>query len=87
MLHGLLSQKVFTSCISTFSFILERSSRSEQSEIRREQNEMRSDQDRGRKWEDRTWDVIKWVGGISAALSTSAAIALVGLVIRLSLSQ
>jgi chromosome segregation ATPase len=61
--------------------------RREQSEIRREQNEMRSDQDRGRKWEDRTWDVIKWVGGISAALSISAAIALVGLVIRLSLSQ
>lgn len=61
--------------------------RREQSEIRREQSEMRSDQDRGRKWEERTWDVIKWVGGISAALSISAAIALVGLVIRLSLSQ
>jgi hypothetical protein len=50
-------------------------------------SQMREDQDRGRKWEDRTWDVIKWVGGISAALSISAAIALVGLVIRLSLSQ
>ncbi|MBD2428565.1 hypothetical protein [Phormidium sp. FACHB-1136] len=61
--------------------------REEQSQMRREQNEMRSEQDRGRKWEDRTWDVIKWVGGISAALSISAAIALVGLVIRLSLSQ
>jgi hypothetical protein len=61
--------------------------REEQSQMRREQNEMRAEQDRGRKWEDRTWDVIKWVGGISAALSISAAIALVGLVIRLSLSQ
>jgi len=39
------------------------------------------------RWEtDRSWDVIKWVGGISAALSVIAAIALVGLVIRLSLS-
>ncbi|QQE65734.1 hypothetical protein GFS31_24220 [Leptolyngbya sp. BL0902] len=49
--------------------------------------QMREEQDRGRKWEDRTWDVIKWVGGISAALSISAAIALVGLVIRLSLGN
>jgi chromosome segregation ATPase len=65
----------------------QRQMREEQGEIRREQSEMRSEQDRGRKWEDRTWDVIKWVGGISAALSISAAIALVGLVIRLSLSQ
>jgi hypothetical protein len=40
----------------------------------------------GRKWEDRTWDVIEWVGGISAALSIGVAIALVGLVIRLSLT-
>jgi hypothetical protein len=32
------------------------------------------------KWQDRTWDVIKWVGGISSALAISAAIALVGLV-------
>ncbi len=36
------------------------------------------------KWQDRTWDVVKWVGGISAGLSISAAIALVGLVIRLA---
>lgn len=36
----------------------------------------------GQKWEDRTWDVIKWVGGISAGLSISAAIALVGLVLK-----
>ena len=32
------------------------------------------------KWQDRTWDVIKWVGGISSALAISAAIAVVGLV-------
>jgi hypothetical protein len=56
-------------------------------QMRAEQDQMRAEQDRGRKWEDRTWDVIKWVGGISAALSISAAIALVGLVIRLSLAQ
>lgn len=34
------------------------------------------------KWQDRTWDVVKWVGGISAGLSISAAIALVGIVLR-----
>jgi hypothetical protein len=34
------------------------------------------------KWQDRTWDVVKWVGGISAGLSISAAIALVGLLLR-----
>jgi hypothetical protein len=45
-----------------------------------------SDTENVRQWEDQTWDVIKWVGGISAALSISAAIALVGLVIRLSLT-
>ncbi|MFH7244267.1 MAG: hypothetical protein ACHWZW_15630 [Spirulina sp.] len=61
--------------------------RAEQGQMRAEQDQMRAEQDRGRKWEDRTWDVIKWVGGISAALSISAAIALVGLVIRLSLAQ
>ncbi len=48
---------------------------------------MATEAESGRKWEDRTWDVIKWVGGISAGLSISAAIALVGLVIRLSLGQ
>ncbi|MBW4486119.1 MAG: hypothetical protein KME14_26650 [Tildeniella torsiva UHER 1998/13D] len=47
--------------------------------------QMREEQDRGRKWEDRTWDVVKWVGGISAGLSISAAIALVGLLVRLSI--
>ena len=34
------------------------------------------------KWNDRTWDVVKWVGGISAGLAISASIALVGIVIR-----
>lgn len=61
--------------------------RSEQTEMRSEQSQMRDDQDRGRKWEDRTWDVIKWVGGISAGLSISAAVALVGLIIRLGLTN
>lgn len=58
----------------------------ELAQLRREQGQMREDQDRGREWENRTWDVIKWVSGISAALSISAAVALVGLVIRLALS-
>ncbi len=39
------------------------------------------------KWNDRTWDVIKWVGGISAGLAISAAIALVGIVIRDALAR
>ena len=45
----------------------------------------RQDLDLSLKWQDRVWDVVKWVGGISAALSISAAIALVGIVIRLAL--
>ncbi|WP_035985966.1 hypothetical protein [Leptolyngbya sp. KIOST-1] len=61
--------------------------RSEQAEIRRAQAQMSNDQDRGRKWEDRTWDVVKWVGGISAGLSISAAVALVGLIVRLGLNN
>jgi hypothetical protein len=43
--------------------------RSEQTQMRSEQTQMSDDQDRGRKGEDRTWDVVKWVGGISAGLS------------------
>jgi hypothetical protein len=39
------------------------------------------------KWNDRTWDVIKWVGGISAGLAISAAIALVGIVLRDALAR
>lgn len=38
------------------------------------------------KWQDRTWDVVKWVGGISAGLAVSASIALVGLVFRFTAS-
>jgi hypothetical protein len=34
------------------------------------------------RWNDRTWDVVKWVGGISAGLAISASIALVGIVIK-----
>jgi len=49
--------------------------------------QMRQEQERKQKWEDRTWDVVKWVGGISAGLSISAAIALVGLIIRLAIAQ
>jgi hypothetical protein len=61
--------------------------RSEQTQMRSEQTQMSDDQDRGRKGEDRTWDVVKWVGGISAGLSISAAVALVGLIIRLGLTN
>lgn len=42
-----------------------------------------TDNESGRKWEDRTWDVVKWAGGISAGLSISAAIAVVGLLVKL----
>lgn len=45
------------------------------------------EQAQSQKWQDRTWDVIKWVGGISAGLSISAAIALVGIVLKTILSQ
>ena len=61
--------------------------RSEQTQMRSEQTQMSDDQDRGRKGEDRTWNVVKWVGGISAGLSISAAVALVGLIIRLGLTN
>jgi uncharacterized protein (DUF3084 family) len=39
-------------------------------------------QQQGQQWQDRTWDVVKWVGGISAGLAISASVALVGIVIR-----
>lgn len=39
------------------------------------------------KWQDRTWDVVKWVGGISAGLAISAAIALVGIVLKTAVGQ
>ncbi len=37
------------------------------------------------KWQDRTWDAVKWAIGLSSALSISAAVALLGLVIRAAL--
>jgi hypothetical protein len=40
------------------------------------------DLEQAQKWNDRTWDVVKWVGGISAGLAISASIALVGIVIK-----
>jgi len=40
------------------------------------------DLEQPQKWNDRTWDVVKWVGGISAGLAISASIALVGIVIK-----
>ena len=53
-----------------------------QDEMRRNQDEMRRSQEQGQQWQDRTWDVVKWVGGISAGLAISASIALVGIVLR-----
>ena len=40
------------------------------------------DLEQAQTWNDRTWDVVKWVGGISAGLAISASIALVGIVIK-----
>ncbi len=54
-------------------------------EISRDVREVKTDAAQNQKWQDRTWDVIKWVGGIASALAISAAIALVGLLIRLAL--
>lgn len=51
-------------------------------EVIRSQDEMRRNQEQGQQWQDRTWDVVKWVGGISAGLAISASIALVGIVLR-----
>jgi uncharacterized protein (DUF4415 family) len=51
-------------------------------EVGRGQDEMGRFQQQGQQWQDRTWDVVKWVGGISAGLAISASIALVGIVIR-----
>lgn len=73
--------------------VLERIDRSEESfkivlgrldRIYTELKDLTKELGQTQKWQDRTWDVIKWVGGISAALSISAAIALVGLLIRLA---
>jgi hypothetical protein len=52
------------------------------SELRDEIKDIGKELAQTEKWQNRTWDVVKWVGGISAALSISAAIALVGLLLR-----
>ncbi|NCJ06354.1 hypothetical protein GS597_07485 [Synechococcales cyanobacterium C] len=46
------------------------------------QERFASDIEQSQKWQDRTWDVVKWVGGISAGLAIGAAIALVGIVLK-----
>lgn len=53
-----------------------------QDEMQRNQGEMQRNQEQGQQWQDRTWDMVKWVGGISAGLAVSASIALVGIVLR-----
>lgn len=50
--------------------------------MQRKQGEMQRSQEQGQQWQDRTWDVVKWVGGISAGLAVSASITLVGIVLR-----
>lgn len=50
--------------------------------MQRQQDEIQRYQEQGQQWQDRTWDVVKWVGGISAGLAVSASIALVGIVLR-----
>jgi FtsZ-binding cell division protein ZapB len=53
-----------------------------QDEMQHSLNEVKRGQEQGQQWQDRTWDVVKWVGGISAGLAISASIALVGIVLR-----
>jgi hypothetical protein len=55
--------------------------------LERKFEDLAKDQEQSQKWQDKTWDVLKWVGGISAGLSISAAIALVGIVLRFSIGQ
>jgi len=52
------------------------------SSLKSEVHDLNKELGQTQKWQDRTWDVVKWVGGISAGLSISAAIAFVGLLIR-----
>lgn len=49
-------------------------------------NLLKEELQQSQRWQDRTWDVVKWVGGISAGLAVSAAIALVGLVLKFAVS-
>lgn len=46
--------------------------------------EQGKDLERQDKWQDRTWDVIKWVGGIAVGLAISASIAIIGILIEAS---
>ena len=57
--------------------------RKEISKLRDEVKDIRKELGQPQKWQDRTWDVLKWVGAISAGFSVCAAIALVGLLLRL----
>lgn len=58
--------------------------RTDLKEVKTEVGVIKTDSALNQKWQDRTWDVVKWVGGISSALAISAAIALVGLLFRLT---
>ncbi len=49
------------------------------------ESKLESDLSQTQKWQDRTWDVVKWVGGISAGLAVTSAVGLVGLFLRLAL--
>jgi len=51
-------------------------------ELAKEQKQSQQWQEKSQQWQDRTWDVVKWVGGISAGLAISASIALVGIVLK-----
>ncbi len=47
------------------------------SQLKTDVSNMKTEINQTQKWQHRTWDVIKWVGGISAGLAISASIALV----------
>lgn len=46
-----------------------------------------TDLEQNQQWQDRTWDVVKWAGGIAVGLAISASITLVGLAIRFFAGQ
>ena len=43
---------------------------------------LKKNSEQAEKWEARTWDIVKWAVGLAAALSISAAVSLLGIVIR-----
>jgi chromosome segregation ATPase len=61
--------------------------RQETTDIRQDTSQTRTELDQTLRWQDRTWDVVKWVGGISAGLAISASIALVGTLLKGSFGQ